>query len=179
MANSSILEEKEYIQELGPIDTSDWGKRFTKGHIFTHCARGHEFSQENTYLTPKGNKVCITCRNVRAKFYQRKRYRENPEKFAKQRNDYALWHKYGITSEQKEEMLQNQNYRCANKKCLADKPNAARSSTTWLVDHDHKTGKVRGLLCNTCNLTLGAFNDSVEKLEGLVEYLKEHQSGQQ
>lgn len=40
------------------------------------------------------------------------------------------------------------------------------------VDHDHKTGEVRGLLCRVCNTSLGGFRDSLEILENAKEYLQ-------
>jgi hypothetical protein len=40
------------------------------------------------------------------------------------------------------------------------------------VDHDHKTNKVRGLLCNACNKGLGHFHDNVELLQKAINYLK-------
>lgn len=39
------------------------------------------------------------------------------------------------------------------------------------VDHDHKTGKIRGLLCNGCNKGLGLFKDSIPNLEKAKEWL--------
>jgi hypothetical protein len=43
------------------------------------------------------------------------------------------------------------------------------------LDHDHRTGKVRGLLCNNCNVALGHAMDSIERLEALKAYLMEWQ----
>ena len=45
------------------------------------------------------------------------------------------------------------------------------------IDHDHETGEIRGLLCNTCNLGLGHFKDNPALLEAAVQYLKEAQDG--
>lgn len=47
-----------------------------------------------------------------------------------------------------------------------------RSGLQMHVDHDHATGRVRGVLCQNCNLSLGGFQESIESLEKAIWYLK-------
>jgi hypothetical protein len=79
-----------------------------------------------------------------------------------------LKNNFGITLEIYEQMDQAQKGVCAicgkyppKKKCLC-------------VDHNHKTGKVRGLLCNLCNAALGGFKDNIELLTAAIAYLHAH-----
>jgi hypothetical protein len=46
---------------------------------------------------------------------------------------------------------------------------------TWHVDHDHKTGKARGLLCNTCNVGLGMLGEDENRILGLIKYLRRYE----
>lgn len=79
--------------------------------------------------------------------------------------DYGLKHKYGIREADFNKMEQDQNGKCA---ICFKVPERGR----LVVDHDHNTGKVRGLLCNTCNSGMGKLGDSIENLESAVLYLK-------
>jgi len=45
--------------------------------------------------------------------------------------------------------------------------------TRLAVDHNHKTGEVRGLLCRPCNAGIGLFNENLSRLENAINYLKE------
>jgi hypothetical protein len=47
------------------------------------------------------------------------------------------------------------------------------TTKTLAVDHCHKTGRIRGFLCQNCNTALGKFNDDIELLKSAIEYLKE------
>jgi hypothetical protein len=49
-----------------------------------------------------------------------------------------------------------------------------RGATGRCVDHDHKTGEVRGVLCNHCNRALGLFSDSVGRLQKAMDYLNKY-----
>lgn len=80
--------------------------------------------------------------------------------------DSYLRRKYGITEEQYEELKLAQGGKCAI--CLK-KPR----TRSLAVDHDHKTGSIRGLLCSRCNHgLLGHAYDSIEMLERAIGYLK-------
>jgi len=79
-----------------------------------------------------------------------------------------LKHRYGISIEQYEQMLIDQNYRC--KICGSTDPGHKKKH--FSVDHCHETGRVRGLLCANCNLTLGYVKDDVALLKSCIGYLQ-------
>ena len=69
---------------------------------------------------------------------------------------------YGVTDDQFKKMLTEQNNACAI--CFEKKE--------LVVDHNHTTGVVRGLLCKGCNLGIGHFSESAEALNSAISYLK-------
>lgn len=79
---------------------------------------------------------------------------------------------YGLTIEQYEQMVVDQGGRCA---ICGEPPNprGILASASLNVDHSHETGRVRGLLCTTCNQGLGYFKDDEVRLLAAVRYLKE------
>lgn len=102
--------------------------------------------------------------------YQRVWRANNPER-AKTHN---LKKSYGIDLQQYEVMGAAQNWNCAicgGKETTKDKDGGPRMMP---VDHDHKTGKVRALLCTQCNRGLGMFSDNIEKLKAAATYLEKH-----
>lgn len=72
---------------------------------------------------------------------------------------------YGLTVEEFEAMLLAQSGRCAI--CITPFAEVKEPH----VDHDHKTGAVRGLLCKDCNLVLGCVDDSTDLLARAIAYL--------
>lgn len=73
---------------------------------------------------------------------------------------------YGITFDQFTQILESQNNCCAI--CKSKVPGGRGQ---FHVDHDHLTGKIRGILCSNCNLMLGLVLDSTEILDNAIKYL--------
>ena len=88
--------------------------------------------------------------------------------------DYNLQYRYGITLEEYNTILEEQNGECAV--CGTDDPKGRQSGRGkvkgFYVDHNHETGEIRGLLCNNCNRSIGLFNDDPSILEKAVLYLR-------
>lgn len=100
----------------------------------------------------------------------RRRVENNPHR--REMNRQRNLARYGISVEQYDEMLEQQNGVCR----ICGQPPAKegwKTVTRLHVDHDHETGKVRALLCNNCNRGLGYFQDSYELLKEAHKYLKE------
>ncbi len=81
----------------------------------------------------------------------------------------VLVRKYGITIEEYEQMLKDQNGVC--KICKGPDP----AGKDFAVDHCHVTGKVRGLLCQNCNTSLGLMKDSHVNLSNAINYLSQQE----
>jgi Autographiviridae endonuclease VII len=104
----------------------------------------------------------------RSRALGRARYARSPDKFKAAVRSSTLKAKYGLTPEQYDAMLAAQGGHCAI--CPATEPGGGNKK--FNVDHDHVTGKVRGLLCRSCNLMLGYSEDSEERLEAGIAYLR-------
>lgn len=79
--------------------------------------------------------------------------------------------KYGLTVGVYEAMLKNQNGVCA----ICGRPQS--SGKRLSVDHDHKTGVVRDLLCDRCNRGIGFFEDNPDLMLKAIEYIRKHTRG--
>lgn len=94
---------------------------------------------------------------------------KNKEKSTKYKRDWKLKNEYGITENEYQILFEIQNECCA---ICGSKSSGNIKTNKLYIDHDHITGKVRGLLCNSCNNGLGKFKDNIEYLNSAVEYLK-------
>jgi len=81
----------------------------------------------------------------------------------------------GCSNEQFRALLEAQDGKCAICGAIQGHRSCHGRICRLAVDHDHRTAKVRGLLCNSCNRGLGRFKDSIENLEAALRYLKREQ----
>ena len=103
-----------------------------------------------------------------------KRYRRaHREAYGTDYHMADLMRKYGLTTYDLAAMAEAQNHCCA---ICGKKEKEQRNGLTkhLAVDHDHKTGKVRELLCTACNKGLGHFDDDIDLMLGAIAYLRKH-----
>jgi len=102
-------------------------------------------------------KAC-ECRNCRKEYKAR----------TKEHNrEVAVFRLYGIAQKQFESMLKDRQGKC--KICKTKTP----GRHGFEIDHNHTTGKVRGLLCHRCNKAIGLFDDNIETAVSAAKYLEE------
>jgi len=107
--------------------------------------------------------VCAPCRNKRRRdFY----------KIDNSRNrDQELKSRYGISLDWYNKKLDDQSGVCA---ICGSADSGAKRTDNFFVDHDHKTGKVRALLCHQCNTGISKFRDDPVLLYSAIKYLEDH-----
>jgi len=94
---------------------------------------------------------------------------EHPDREAASSRKTKLKHKYGLSIDDYNKMLKEQG--CCCKICGITVDVFGKN---LVVDHDHKTGKIRGLLCNSCNSVLGYAKEDEKIMLNAIEYLKQH-----
>lgn len=134
-----------------------------------------DFYKNKTYASGVSN-TCKVCHYQQCKLNREK----NPEKYKAHKDNWikknpewakfvtsrAHWkRRYGITPEQYDVLKLKQNNQCAI--CLSP-PEGCRLS----VDHCHKTGRIRGLLCRQCNAVLGLLKEDPSLFFRAADYLK-------
>lgn len=129
-------------------------------------------------------KKCDTC-GITGKYYakgkcnvcySRARIASKPglkEEYDRRKRERVLEELYGITHARYEEMVEMQGGRCAI--CEESlKTVESKNVKHYCVDHDHKTGQVRGILCTNCNFGIGHFKDDETRLQSALMYIRKH-----
>jgi hypothetical protein len=127
--------------------------RYTKNNLCLLCARSEETKKKSKlYYANNSQKIIEKVRqySIDNPFYERSN---------------RLKRRYGITLEEFNSMFIRQGKRCLL--CGTDSPDGRN----WAVDHSHKTGEVRGILCTKCNVMIAMARDSVDMLRRGISYL--------
>jgi hypothetical protein len=122
----------------------------------------------------KGGWVCGACDYRKRRSKRLQHFKDYRKRHPKTAFKHRL-KKWGLDLDTYYAMLASQGNRCAICRTTAPKGPQSRDQN-FAVDHDHITGKIRGLLCSNCNLVLGHARDHAEVLEAAIAYLKKHQT---
>lgn len=125
------------------------------------------------------NKICTTCKEEKKinQFHKDRTNKDGRDYTCKDCNKKAnrkynfkfknnnLKCRYGITLQEYNKLLKKQNGVCA----ICKKTEINRKLS---VDHNHETGKIRGLLCQKCNAGIGMFQDNIKLFQNVIGYLR-------
>ena len=139
-------------------------------HGFKKCSKCQEHKPLEGYYSCPTMKSgyrssCIECSKESSK-----RFKKSPEQI----KAGHLKHDYGLTVEEYAKMYKEQDGLCA----ICGKPETVRNHSHVIsalaVDHNHETGRVRGLLCSNCNKGIGNLKEDETILLNAIEYLKKY-----
>ena len=129
-----------------------------------NCEKEYPRTSEYFYRNKKSkDRLSYRCKNC-ADEYSEEWKRKNREKFLNFHRSRNLKENFNISIDDWQEIFQKQNGRCA----ICDR-HQSEFNIRFAVDHNHKTGAVRGLLCMSCNRNLGWFEKNKNKAEKYVK----------
>lgn len=152
------------------------GKVIARSMCQFHYDRKRRYGDE--YTRPK-SLVCPLCLSVFAvrptgnlpKHCDECQLEVHRTQMRNDRRRKGLWELYKITLAEYQVMHDAQNGLCAI--CKLPTKGRGQAKNTLAVDHNHTTGKIRGLLCTHCNTGLGLFRDDIQLLKEAINYLQE------
>jgi hypothetical protein len=180
----AILENKKTYTSVSPCKICASLEKYVSSYGCVSCAVEKGLQKLNDPL------VMAKYRTKEHKNKQISNWRKNnPEKVLAQKQRYTdkngSWYKnnkklyrnnhynktYGITLEEYDSLLISQKHSC--KICgVSSELIMEQSGKSLSVDHNHITGKIRGLLCNSCNSGLGQFKDDIDIMNKAINYLR-------
>lgn len=151
-------------------------KECCKKRSLQYATSNKESMQRTQRAYYKKNKKNIIKRSLKWQKINSKRKQEINKKWLhavpSRKQALHLKKKFGISVEEYDRMKMEQGGVCAicneTERIIESRTNKVRNLA---VDHDHVSGKIRGLLCYRCNTTLGKFNDDLSLFRAAIEYL--------
>ena len=172
--SSKTCEMKECCNCKRVLDVNNYHKSSKSRDGFSSRCRSCE-SDRKKVAKEKDPELALRKREQHKVWYRKnKEYKDLQNKTWREENKSKfrssnLKRRFGITHEQFEDILKTQDNKCAI--CGVDQDVCGKY---LCIDHDHETGKIRGLLCDLCNRALGQFQDNLEVLKKAVEYKEKH-----
>jgi len=120
------------------------------------CGKEHDldnFPNDKRYPDGKSYR-CKPCHSAYNKAYKQKK--------AEELKEYRLKQRYNLTQTEYDQLKESTPH-CPI--CGSEEP--------LVIDHDHSTGKVRGLICQPCNKALGFFRDNTQSMKNAIKYLEQ------
>lgn len=150
-----------------------FSKRSASKDGFSHRCKKCELLYKSEWRIKNREKYLNSCRNYRAKnkvkhnIYARNWARNN----STSRRAYYLKRSYGISSNEYEVIFKNQNGKCAICERVESSKSVLGNLKRFHVDHCHKSGKIRSLLCSNCNRALGYIKENPKIAEKMKFYI--------
>ena len=150
MGLKGILHTSEHCKAISAALLKKYNIKHYNETEEKRCCRCKQYQHANEFA--KGEPMCRSCKR-----------------------NASYIRKYGITSEQYKTKLIEQNNKCD---CCGEKlqivENLRRGDSNKVsLDHDHVTGKVRGIVCQRCNLAIIVFDNNV-LLSNVISYMEKH-----
>lgn len=156
--------DKKWSQRVKPEDRSN-GLIWHHSHLEFSRKRSLDYYYKDKERRRANNKAWYAAHPGYKKAYRAKMKAADPEKFKQYHKNHMLKNKYGISLSEFGAMIQSQGGGCAS--CGG----ASTSKKGFHVDHDHKTGAIRGILCSGCNTALGLLKEDIDRMQKLIDYV--------
>jgi hypothetical protein len=153
------LRGREYRRRRAAADGKEVRRRPKVPPGSAHCSSCEQTKPLTDFGTRSGNRTgrtayCKACHSQKSRESRVRRHGDS--------RNYHLMLRYGITSADYDRLVEQQGGVCA----------LCRERPTQHVDHDHVTGRVRGVLCFCCNQGLGNFRDRADIMRAAIEHLE-------
>lgn len=146
--------------------------------VFTkRCSSCKEVLPENSFYKSSSSKDglyfrCKLCDKKASQKYKKENYQKDRELRRSERRKRV----YGLSEHDVKDLFDKQKGLCACcEKPLSDEMGRLHAHNKMVIDHDHQTGYLRGLLCTMCNKGIGLLGDNLEGLKKAVNYLSKRE----
>lgn len=133
------------------------------------CSRCKQNKEDHEFRVDK-RMICglrSQCRKCEIS-YQRQHRKDNPDLYKERDRASKLKGNYNITSTEYNSLLVKQDG-----KCVICGAHYTKLNKGLVIDHNHNTNEIRGLLCSNCNCVLGLVYDNIDILKEMIKYLRD------